>query len=53
MDGVPPAKFTTYAHRLLKFSRENKFRYPAKPWPSSTKAAPAAGNPVVAGSAHA
>jgi thioester reductase-like protein len=29
-----PAKFSTYAHALLKFSRENKFRYPAKPWPS-------------------
>lgn len=32
--GEPPAKFSTYAHALLKFSRENKFRYPAKPWPS-------------------
>lgn len=28
-----PAKFSTYAFPLLKFSRENKFRYPAKPWP--------------------
>ena len=54
MGGVPPAKFTTYAHRLLKFSRENKFKYPAKPWPSDPKAATsAAGNPVVAESAHA
>jgi len=33
--GVPPAKFSSYAYPLLKFSRENKFRYPAKPWPSS------------------
>jgi thioester reductase-like protein len=32
--GETPAKFSTYAHPLLKFSRENKFRYPAKPWPS-------------------
>jgi thioester reductase-like protein len=32
--GESPAKFSTYAHPLLKFSRENKFRYPAKPWPS-------------------
>jgi hypothetical protein len=32
--GEIPAKFSTYAHALLKFSRENKFRYPAKPWPS-------------------
>jgi long-chain acyl-CoA synthetase len=31
--GETPAKFSTYAHALLKFSRENKFRYPAKPWP--------------------
>ena len=30
--GEAPAKFSTYAHALLKFSRENKFRYPAKPW---------------------
>jgi long-chain acyl-CoA synthetase len=29
-----PARFSTYAHALLKFSRENKFRYPTKPWPS-------------------
>jgi thioester reductase-like protein len=28
-----PAKFSTYAFPLLKFSRENKFRYPAKAWP--------------------
>ncbi len=30
--GEAPAKFSTYATPLLKFSRENKFRYPAKPW---------------------
>jgi hypothetical protein len=28
-----PAKFTTYGHALLKFSRDNHFKYPAKPWP--------------------
>jgi thioester reductase-like protein len=33
LGGETPAKFTTYAHPLLKFSRDNKFRYPAKPWP--------------------
>jgi thioester reductase-like protein len=33
LGGEAPAKFSTYAHPLLKFSRENKFRYPAKPWP--------------------
>jgi thioester reductase-like protein len=32
--GEAPAKFSTYAAPLLKFSRDNKFRYPAKPWPS-------------------
>jgi thioester reductase-like protein len=36
--GETPAKFSTYAHPLLKFSRENKFRYPAKPWPSEANA---------------
>jgi thioester reductase-like protein len=29
-----PAKFTTYGHALLKFSRENHFKFPAKPWPA-------------------
>jgi len=33
LGGEAPAKFSTYAFPLLKFSRENKFRYPAKPWP--------------------
>jgi len=33
--GEAPAKFSTYASPLLKFSRDNKFQYPAKPWPSS------------------
>ena len=31
--GEAPAKFSSYAQPLLKFSRENKFRYPARPWP--------------------
>ncbi len=31
--GEAPAKFSTYAAPLLKFSRDNKFRYPARPWP--------------------
>ena len=35
--GEPPAKFSSYAYPLLKFSRENKFRYPAKPWPADAK----------------
>jgi thioester reductase-like protein len=33
--GESPAKFSTYAYPLLKFSRENHFRYPARPWPSA------------------
>jgi thioester reductase-like protein len=48
--GEAPAKFSTYAYPLLKFSRENKFRYPSKPWPDTTsKVIPV----VAAGSAHA
>jgi hypothetical protein len=45
-----PAKFSTYAYPLLKFSRENKFRYPAKPWPASISGAE---KTIAAGSAHA
>ena len=33
LDGEAPVKFSSYAQPLLKFSRENKFRYPAKAWP--------------------
>jgi len=33
--GEAPAKFSTYAAGLLMFSRENHFRYPAKPWPEN------------------
>jgi len=29
-----PAKFSTYGYALLKFSRDNHFQYPAKPWPA-------------------
>src|ERR1700681_4947675 len=50
LGGEAPAKFSTYAYPLLKFSRENKFRYPAKPWPCSPGAAEQS---AVAGSAHA
>jgi nucleoside-diphosphate-sugar epimerase len=32
--GEEPARFSTYAYPLLRWSRENKFKYPAKPWPS-------------------
>ena len=33
--GEAPAKFSTYAAPLLKYSRENKFHFPARPWPST------------------
>lgn len=36
--GEAPAKFSTYAAPLLKFSRDNRFQYPAKPWPASAGA---------------
>ena len=32
--GAAPAKFSSYAHPLLEFSRRNKFQYPAAPWPA-------------------
>ncbi len=49
LGGEAPAKFSTYAYPLLKFSRENKFHYPAKPWPGSVASAV----PATAGQAHA
>jgi len=48
--GDSPAKFSSYAFPLLKFSRENKFRYPAKPWPAS---ASETASKIVAGGARA
>jgi len=47
--GEAPAAFSAYAYPLLKFSRENKFRYPAKPWPSPVSVA----SKTIAGSARA
>jgi thioester reductase-like protein len=40
--GETPAKFSSYAQPLLKFSRENKFRYPARPWPLQNGSVPTA-----------
>lgn len=34
-----PAKFSDYAYPLLEFSRKNKFKYPARPWPAEIAAA--------------
>lgn len=48
--GEAPAKFSTYAYELLKFSRANKFRFPAKPWPQTAAAEKSV---AVAGSARA
>lgn len=42
LDGEAPAKFSTYAYPLLRFSRSNRFRYPAKPWPQENGAAKSA-----------
>jgi long-chain acyl-CoA synthetase len=39
--GEVPAKFSSYAFPLLQFSRANKFKYPAKPWPANTGSATA------------
>ncbi len=46
--GEAPAKFSSYAYPLLQFSRKNKFKYPAKPWPgdSSARTAKSAGSAV-------
>src|SRR5580692_553819 len=49
--GESPAKFSSYAYPLLKFSRQNKFRYPAKPWPEMNADIPE--KSAVAGSACA
>ncbi len=51
--GEAPAKFSTYAFPLLKFSRENKFRYPAKPWPKMEMNADTPGKTAAAGGACA
>jgi thioester reductase-like protein len=47
--GESPAKFSAYAYPLLQFSRANKFKYPAKPWPASASKSSA----VIAGSVSA
>jgi thioester reductase-like protein len=44
LGGEAPAKFSTYAYPLLRYSRTNRFRYPAKPWPSDSAAASAGGS---------
>ena len=51
--GEAPVKFSTYADPLLKFSRENKFRYPAKPWPQVEVGAGAPEKTAAVGGARA
>jgi thioester reductase-like protein len=53
LGGEAPAKFSSYAFPLLKFSRENKFRYPAKPWPQVGVAAGAPEKTAAVGGARA
>ncbi|HVO56453.1 MAG TPA: SDR family oxidoreductase [Dongiaceae bacterium] len=48
LDGEVPAKFSAYAYPLLKFSRENKFKYPAKPWPGENASVQTAGGGAAA-----
>lgn len=36
--GRKPVPFSQYSYPLLRFSRENKFEYPYKPWPVTAKA---------------
>lgn len=48
LDGESPARFSSYATPLLKFSRQNKFRYPAKPWPREQSAVKSASGGVLA-----
>jgi hypothetical protein len=33
--GAAPAGFSSYAFPLLRFARENRFRYPYLPWPET------------------
>jgi len=33
--GRVPAKFSSYSFPLLRFARENRFRYPYRPWPEA------------------
>src|SRR5437879_3182672 len=42
LDGEAPATFSSYAYPLLRFSRANRFRYPARPWPVESAAAKSA-----------
>src|SRR6266853_87984 len=44
LGGEAPATFSSYAYPLLRFSRANRFRYPARPWPAESAAKSASGS---------
>ena len=44
LGGEAPATFSSYAYPLLRFSRANRFRYPARPWPAESAAKSATGS---------
>jgi len=48
LGGETPDKFSSYAQPLLKFSRENKFHYPARPWPPQNASMKSAGGGAAA-----
>jgi len=48
LGGETPAKFSTYAYALLRFSRDHKFCYPARPWPSENASVSTAGGGATA-----
>ena len=48
LGGETPARFSSYAYPLLKFSRDNRFRYPARPWPSQNTSVQSAGGGATA-----
>jgi thioester reductase-like protein len=48
LGGEAPAKFSEYAAPLLKFSRQNRFHYPAKPWPQGNSAVKSASGGTMA-----
>ncbi|HEY1866471.1 MAG TPA: SDR family oxidoreductase [Candidatus Acidoferrales bacterium] len=43
--GYAPTPFSAYAFPLLRFARENGFRYPYRDWPEETSASVAVGEP--------
>jgi hypothetical protein len=42
--GKTPVPFSQYSFSLLKFSRENNFTYPYRPWPAAAGGSAAGGS---------